>query len=221
MSASRTVVAKVDTSTRRRLSAGERRERILAGAMALFAERGYEGASMVEIARAAGITPAVVYDHFSSKAELQIELLERQTTELLGFVGAALQDAPEDPARRMRIGVDAFFRFVEESSFAWRILFRDPPSDPEVAAAYRRLDRLATAGIAAFIEAGAGEALADYEDPARVAEMFAEALKMAQNGLASWWYEHPDVPRAEIVDRLLEFCWNGLGRLARPTGAPE
>lgn len=199
---------------RQRLSAVERRELIRRGAMQAFAERGYEGASIGEIAQAAGITPAVIYDHFSSKAELQIELLERQTAELLGFVGEALANAPEGLDERMRIGVDAFFRFVEEHRFAWRMLFRDPPTDPGVAAAYRRLDRLATVGITAFIEASAGEALAGEADPPQAAEMFAELLKNAQNGLASWWYEHPEVPREEIVQRLLQFCWTGLAQLA-------
>lgn len=200
---------------RRRLSPQRRRELILDGAMQVFAERGYEAASMAEIARAAGITPAVIYDHFPSKAALQIELLESQTAELLSHVGAALEGASDDPTERMRVGVDAFFGFVEEHRFTWRILFRDPPSDPEVAVVYLQLERQATAGIAAFIEMGAGDALARYPDPAQAAEMFAEALKAAQNGLASWWYEHPEVPREEIVERLLEFCWDGLGRVAK------
>jgi AcrR family transcriptional regulator len=201
-------------SDRRRLSAEERRELILSGAMEIFAERGYMGASMGEIARAGGITPAVIYDHFPSKADLQIELLERQTTELLGFVASALEDAPEDLGARMRIGVDAYFRFVEEHRFAWRMLFRDPPSDPKVADAYRRLDRLATSGISGFIEAGAGDAFKKNEDPGQAVEMFAVLVKVSQNGLASWWYEHPEVPREQIVDRLLEFCWTGLERTA-------
>jgi len=205
---------------RRRLSPVERRERILAGAMRVFAERGYEGASMNEIARAAGITPAVIYDYFPSKAELQIELLERQTAELLGFVGEALGAAPEALEERMRVGVDAYFRFVEEHRFAWRMMFRDPPTDPEVAAAYRGLGREATAGIAEFIAAGAGDALAGEKDPTRALEIFAELVKVSQNGLASWWYEHPEIPREEIVKRLLEFCWTGLERVARHGGEP-
>jgi AcrR family transcriptional regulator len=204
---------------RRRLSPERRRELILASAMQVFAERGYEAASMTEIARDAGITVAVIYDHFPSKAKLQVELLEGQTAELLGHVGAALQEAPEDLEGRMRVGVDAFFSFVEEHRFTWRILFRDPPSDPEVAAAYLELERQATAGITAFIKMGAGDALARYPDPARAAEMFAETLKGAQNGLAAWWYEHPEVPREEVVDRLLEFGWGGLGQVAKGAGS--
>jgi AcrR family transcriptional regulator len=207
-------VAAATREKRKRLSPERRRELIREGAMQVFAERGYEAASMEEIARAAGITVAVIYDHFPSKAKLQVELLERQTAALLGHVGRSLEGAPDDAGERLRIGVDAFFAYVEEHRFTWRMLIRDSPSDPEVAAAYAQLERQATAGIAIFIEAGAGGTLANYKDPERAAEMFAEALKAAQNGLATWWYEHPDVPRAEIVDRLLEFCWIGLERVA-------
>lgn len=199
---------------RKRLGAERRRELILDGAAEVFGERGYEGASMTAIAEAAGITPAVIYDHFSSKSELQIELLEQQTAQLLEFVATALAAAPEDLEARLRAGVDAYFRFVEENRFAWRMLFRDPPTDPGVAAAYRRLTGEATTAIAAFIEANAGAALRDEDDPEQAAEMFAELLKMAQNGLAFWWYDHPEVSREQVVERLLEFCWTGLREVA-------
>ena len=202
---------------RRRLPPAERRELILGGAMEVFARHGFEGASMVEIAAAGGVTPAVIYDHFPSKAALAVELLGLQTAELLRFVGAALERAPEGEAERMHAGVDAFFAYVEEHPFAWRMLFRDPPSDPEVAAAYRRLNGQATAAIAVFLESGGGGALGSYEDPRQTAEIFAEALKAAQNGLASWWYEHPEVSREEIVERLLDFAWIGLERVAAGT----
>jgi AcrR family transcriptional regulator len=199
---------------RRRLSAEERREHILRAGMEVFAERGYQEASMVEIARAAGITPAVIYDHFASKAELQITLLERQTEELLTFVGAAVAGEFEDTAERIRIGVDAFFTFVEEHPYAWRMLFRDPPTDPAILATYRRIHRQATAGIALFLRAAAPPELLARDDADRDLEMFAEMLKMAQNGLAVWWYEHREVPRRELVDRVLEFCWIGFERIA-------
>ena len=199
---------------RRRLSAEERREHILRAGMEVFAERGYQEASMVEIARAAGITPAVIYDHFASKAELQITLLESQTEELLVFVGSAVAGEFESMAERIRVGVDAFFAFVEENPYAWRMLFRDPPTDPAILSTYRRIHQQATAGIALFLKASAPPALLDDPQADRDLEMFAEMLKMAQNGLAVWWYDHRDVPRRELVDRVLEFCWLGLERFA-------
>jgi len=193
----------------------ERRERILEAAMEVFAARGYQEASMAEIARAAGITPAVIYDHFSSKAQLQILLLEAQTDELIAFVGSAVSGELADTRERMRVGVDAFFTFVEEHPYAWRMLFRDPPTDPAIFSTYREIHRRATAGIAIFLRASAPAALLDKPEAERDLEMFAEMLKMAQNGLAVWWYEHRDVPRSELVERVLEFCWIGLERLTR------
>jgi len=182
--------------------------------MEVFAERGYQEASMIEIARTAGITPAVIYDHFASKAELQITLLERQTEELLVFVGTAVAGEFENTGERIRVGVDAFFTFVEENPYAWRMLFRDPPTDPAILSTYRRIHQQATAGIALFLKASAPPALLDDPQADRDLEMFAEMLKMAQNGLAVWWYDHRDVPRRELVDRVLEFCWLGLERFA-------
>jgi AcrR family transcriptional regulator len=199
---------------RRRLSAEARREEILRAAMEVFAVRGYQEASMIEIARAAGITPAVIYDHFASKADLQITLLERQTEELLRFVGSAVAGDFADTEERVRVGVDAFFTFVEENPYAWRMLFRDPPTDPAILSTYRHIHRQATAGIALFLRASAPDTLLDDPEADRDLEMFAEMLKMAQNGLAVWWYDHRDVPRRELVDRVLEFCWLGLERLA-------
>ncbi len=174
---------------------------------------------MADVAMAAGITPAVIYDHFDSKAALVIELLERYTNELLRAVGTAVQQAPTGAAAQLRAGVDAFFAYVEEHRSTWRVLVRDPPSDPEVAAAYSRLNGQATATIAVFLQSGDSVGALDaYGNPAQTAEMFAEALKATQNGLASWWYEHPDVPREEIVERLLDFAWRGLAQTSLTHG---
>ena len=180
----------------------------------MFAERGYQEASVAAIATAAGITPAVIYDHFPSKAALHTTLLESKTENLLASVGAALSEAPDDLQARLYAGVDAFFAFVEQQGFAWWLLSRDPPNDPDVAAAHTRLQGLATAGIAAFLRASAPPELLDQRDAERDLEMFAQLLRTAQNGLAAWWYDHREIPRAVLVDRVVEFCWIGLERVA-------
>jgi AcrR family transcriptional regulator len=194
----------------RRLSLGDRREQILQGAMRVFAQRGYEGASMTQIAQAGGVTAAVIYDHFASKQQLHALLLEGQTEALLMYVGRALADTDPNPAARMRTGVDAFFEFVEDHPFAWRLIFRDPPADPEIALAHTRIHQRATEGIALFLEHSAPGAL--REDPHRqqTLQMYAELLKMSLNGMAAWWYEHPTAKREELVQRVLDFCWSGL-----------
>src|SRR5271170_8109877 len=53
------------------------RERILASAARLFAERGFEGSSMPAIAKASGITAGAIYKHFKSKGEMLLEVVKR------------------------------------------------------------------------------------------------------------------------------------------------
>ena len=61
---------------RRRIPAEERRVRILDAAVEVFAEHGYDAAKMQDIAARAGVVPSVLYDHFGSKRELHITVLE-------------------------------------------------------------------------------------------------------------------------------------------------
>src|SRR3954447_20271227 len=109
---------------RRRTERGARsRERVLAAAMTAFGERGYEGASMSAIAREAGVTKSVIYDHFPSKAELHKALIEHQARELQAHVAEAVAAKDGETAeKRLRAGVDAYFRFVEAHPAAWTLL---------------------------------------------------------------------------------------------------
>jgi AcrR family transcriptional regulator len=205
---------------RRRLSADERRARILEAATEVFAEHGYAAASMGEIATRAGVVASVIYDHFRSKRELHIELLElhgeelirRSITEVEGGSGEQLQ----------RASLEAYFRFVEDDPFVWRILFRDPPADPEIAAAWRQLHDRATAGIAGLIRiGGAGDdAPMPFDLPRETSEwMLAKAAQSATNGLAQWWWEHREVPREQVVELAMALLWEGFSGLLTAAGA--
>ncbi|HKP88581.1 MAG TPA: TetR/AcrR family transcriptional regulator [Thermoleophilaceae bacterium] len=198
---------------RRRLSSDARRELILEGATRVFAERGYRDASMAEIARAAGITPAVIYDHFESKAELHITLLERETQQMMAQVGAALAEAPAELRPRFRAAIDAFFRFVEEHEFAWRLMFRDANTDPRISDAYRELGGDVTGAVTEFIRSSAPAAMLDDPDSDERIETFAKLLTSAQTGLAFWWYANRHVPREVVVDRVVDFFWLGMERV--------
>jgi AcrR family transcriptional regulator len=59
----------------RRLTAGQRRRQLVAVALELFARRGYRATTMDDIAEAAGVTKPLVYQHFSSKRALYLELV--------------------------------------------------------------------------------------------------------------------------------------------------
>ena len=85
------------TSPKRRLTAEERRTGILDAALAVFSERGYHDASIDEIAGEAGVSKALIYEHFSSKQELYGELIARNARDLTQRVAGALWASRSSP----------------------------------------------------------------------------------------------------------------------------
>ena len=79
----------------KRLKAAERRASILAVAKVLFADRGFHGVSVDEIARRLGVSPAVLYRHFDSKEALYEAALSEIACQRESYVEAALS-GPED-----------------------------------------------------------------------------------------------------------------------------
>ena len=200
------------TNPRRRLSAAERRERILAAATEVFAESGYHAASMSQIAERAGVVASVIYDHFPSKRDLHIELIRIHGDALIERTITSI--TPAGPLEMLQESIDIYFVGVEEDPFAWRFLFRDPPGDPEIAEAWRACHDRATEGIAALTRLGVPD-LAELTDlPAdQAAWMLAKVSQSATNGLAQWWYENREVPREQVADLARRILWDGFDRM--------
>jgi AcrR family transcriptional regulator len=202
---------------RRRMPAAQRREVILVAAEETFARSGYHGASLDDVAHAAGVSKALIYEHFESKRELHGSLLDAHAAEIFRRLEAAAERG-ETGEERLRNGIDAFLRFVEERREAWRALFRDA-ADPEVAALISRVQTRATGVIAGLIAADPdGPADLAYGDPDRAMriEIHAQMLSGAVQSLATWWHDHREIPRALLVDRAMEFCRHGTAPDANP-----
>ena len=69
-----------------RLSGPERRLSILKAAQQLFAENGFHGLSIDDIARAGDISPAIIYRHFTSKQTLYDEVLQELASQRESYV---------------------------------------------------------------------------------------------------------------------------------------
>jgi AcrR family transcriptional regulator len=102
------------------------RERLLAHARALFAERGYAGVGTEEIVRAAGVTRGALYHQYRDKAalfEAVVEALEAETT---AAIAAQAADA-QDPLQALRAGARAFLAICADPQVE-RILMLDAPA---------------------------------------------------------------------------------------------
>lgn len=200
---------------KRRMSASARRDALLDSAAGVFARSGFNGASLEEIASAAGVSKALIYEHFDSKRELHIELVNRQAAEVFGRLEEAAQRGTTGE-ERLRLGIDAFLSFVEENRDAWRATFRDA-TDAETAEALAGVQAQAVAVIAGLM-AGDPDRRARKngraESQALFLELHAQLLAGAVQAVANWWYDHPEVPREAVTDRVMEFCWIGLERVS-------
>jgi AcrR family transcriptional regulator len=76
------------------VTAAETRERLLRAAADVFAERGYDGTRVADIAAAAGVSNGALYAHFASKADLIVDALRTHGRHLLGELFAAEPDRP-------------------------------------------------------------------------------------------------------------------------------
>ena len=197
--------------TRKRLSAEDRRTAILDAALEVFSRRGYNGASIDEIAQAAGISKALIYEHFPSKKHLHVSLLERHVQQI--FVRLAETADTREPGEvRLRAGVNAFLEWVEQNREAFRLLFRDT-FEVEVAEVLTRLQAQATGAIAALIAAEPVERRPQETDRPLAVEAMAQQLSGSVQSLAIWWQTHPDIEREWLVERVMEYAWLGLERV--------
>ena len=105
-----------------RLSATARREQILDVALEVFGRAGFHGASMNDVADAAGVTKPVLYQHFESKRELYRALLEEVGNRLLSAIAKATADAPDGRSQTQR-GFQAYFRWVAEDHDEFKLLY--------------------------------------------------------------------------------------------------
>jgi AcrR family transcriptional regulator len=211
---------------RRRMPAAQRREVILAAAEETFARCGYHGASLDEVASAAGVSKALIYEHFTSKRELHASLLDAHASEIFARLQAGAGRG-QTGDERLRSGIDAFLGWVEEHREAWRALFRDA-AEPDVAALARRLQGQAT-GVIAELVASDPDAPPDLgrdaPDRALRIEIHAQLLSGAVQSLATWWDDRREIPRAVLVDRAMAFCGHSALRApalaaAMPAQAP-
>jgi AcrR family transcriptional regulator len=205
----------VSAPPRRRLTAEERRTGILDSALAVFSESGYHASSIDDIAREAGVSKALIYEHFASKQELYADLIARNARELTQRIGAALVGVElESGSSRLAVGLDAFFAFVEERRDAWRMLFRDV-ADPETATVVNRMLEQVTAEVTMLISQDPGARALDSAEDRRALRLLAEMLVGGTQSMANWWTSNPEAPREQMVAIAMDFAWLGLERLSR------
>ena len=173
-----------------RLENDERRRRLLEHGADLFARYSYDELSMAAIARAAGISKALLYHYFPSKQDYFMATLAGGAEQLRARVEP---DPGLPPAQALASALDAYLAWIEDNSEAYAKLFRSAAGVPEV----RALVDGVRAGTAARILDGLGGAA---NPQARTA---VHGWLWFMDGACLDWIAHRDLTRAELHGLLL------------------
>ena len=191
-----------------RLPAPERRRQLLDVALDEFARRGYHETSMNDVADAAGVTKPVLYQHFGSKRELYLELLQDVGGRLERDIADATAGA-RGPREQVEVGLAAYFRFVAGEQAAFQLLFGGGTRrDDEFMEVATRVE----ASIAAFT---AELIRIEGLDPAH-RTLLAHGLVGAAEGTSRHWVANGLEPSAErLAAQVADLLWAGLRGVRR------
>ena len=189
---------------RRRLRSEERRELILKAAAEEFGRRGHRAARMEDIARAAGVTKAVLYDHFPSKSVLHAEVVSRASDDVVTAATEAVL-AHDHPRERFRASLRVTFEVIAARPDVRRLLLGDPGADPRVSKASLKAQRRARNGLTSLL-LYEPRFLADHPDRQKRGEHVAQATMGVINALAALGIEQrlPPDYLAELAFELLD-----------------
>jgi AcrR family transcriptional regulator len=189
-----------------RMSGQERREQLLDVGRAVFAERGFEGASIEEIAQRANITKPVVYEHFGGKEGLYAVIVDREVQNLLSRITHALN--ADHPRLLLEQAALALLTYIKNESDGFRILVRGSPT-------------IGTSGtfptlindIASQVEHIFAEEFAARGYDAQLSPLYSQALVGMVANVGLWWLDAGTPTLAEVAAHLVNLAWNGLRHL--------
>lgn len=193
---------------RRRMRGPERRAQLLDVARRVFGHAGYHTASMESVAREAGVTKPILYDHFASKKELYLALLDIDLGSLHRRVEEALNSSSGN-RERIRASFQAYFDFVDEHAEGFRLLMQ------ETVGAEREFRERVTAVRDRIL--GEVADLIVRESHATLDRHRAETVALALVGMVETVAQRdpggsPERRRASL-DTLVRLAWRGITRL--------
>ncbi len=191
------------------MTAHDRREQLLVVGRTLFAEKGFEGTSVEEIAGRANVSKPVVYEHFGGKEGVYAVIVDREVQALLGALTGALsmRGHPKQLVQRAAL---ALLGYIEESPDGFRILVRDSP----VAQATGTFSSL-IGDVATQVEGLLAAQFAKRNLDPSVAPIYSQMLVGMVALTGQHWSEVRGPSKRVVAAHLVNLAWNGLSTLER------
>lgn len=182
----------------------ERRAQLLSAALEVFTAAGYHSAAMDEIAERAGVSKPVLYQHFPSKLELYLAVLDTHIDSLVFAIQRAIQSTP-DNSERVQATIGAYFDFIEAEGEAFRLLFESDMSvEPAVRERLNRMTYDCAAAVSAVISLDTGL-------PQEAAMLLGVGLIGSAQVTARHWLERDSkLSRQQAQSLVTNIIWRGI-----------
>ena len=195
-------------TTKRRMRAPERRAQLIEVARQVFGRAGFHGVSMDDVARAAGVTKPILYDHFGSKEELYVALLDADAHSLEDRVRSAIAEASGN-RERIRQSFQAYFDFVDDHAEGFRLFMQETMGG-------EALFRSKVNEVRDRIQAEVSELIV-RESQGRIDRGEADTVALGLIGMAETVAQRdpggPKRERSRAVDTLVRLAWRGITNL--------
>ena len=186
----------------------ERRQQLLDVGRKLFAERGFEGTSIEEIAAQAGVSKPVVYEHFGGKEGLYAVVVDREVEHLTSFAMTLLEGPHTQP--KFEAATASLLHYIEENADGFRILVRDSPVAQSTGTFASLINDIATQ-----VEDILGHEFKSRGYDPKLAPMYAQMLVGMVALTGQWWLDVRKPGKAEVVAHLVNLAWHGLEGMER------
>ncbi|RNL62572.1 TetR/AcrR family transcriptional regulator [Nocardioides marmoriginsengisoli] len=192
------------------MTAAERREQLIEIARTVFSEKGFDGASVEEIASRAEVSKPVVYEHFGGKEGLYAVVVDREVRQLLDMMRQAL--TADSPRVLIEQAAFALLTYIEQSSEGFRILVRDTPLGSASGSYVSIISDIATRVEGILVDQFKRRGF----DP-KAAPMYAQMLVGMVGTTGQWWLDARKPAKEVVAANLVNLAWNGLSGLeAKP-----
>ncbi|UQE75958.1 TetR/AcrR family transcriptional regulator [Gordonia sp. PP30] len=195
---------------RARMTGAQRRQQLIEVARGLFAERGFDGTSIEEIALRARVSKPIVYEHFGGKEGLYAVVVDREMETLLEMVTSSLVE--NRSLYRIQQVALALLTYMEERTDGFQILVRGESTGGSTTGEDTRYGSLLNDAISQVEHILAGDFERRGFDPS-LAPLYAQALVGMVSVTAQWWLDVREPAKEVVAAHLVNLCWNGLTRL--------
>lgn len=187
----------------------QRREQLLDVSRRLFAEKGFDGTSVEEIASRAQVSKPVVYEHFGGKEGIYAVVVDREIQALTGSLTAALAQGGHPKVMVERTAL-SLLEYIETSTDGFQILVRDSP----VAQATGTFSSL-IGDVASQVEHLLADQFKKQGLDPKTAPLYAQMLVGMVALTGQYWLDALSPKKTEVAAHLVNLAWNGLAGLER------